>query len=46
MNAQFSRGPSQSLFFMHPKHGVTSRWEVLLDEAADVKAAEWVQWSA
>lgn len=37
--------PAQALFFIHPKHGITSRWEVLLDEAADVKAAEWVSWS-
>lgn len=36
--------PSQALFFMHPKRGITSRWDVLLDEQEEAKAAEWVSW--
>lgn len=36
--------PSQSLFFIHPRHGVTSRWEVLLDESETTAAKEWVSW--
>lgn len=34
--------PSQSLFYVHPEQGVTSKWEVFADEFAPAKAAEWV----
>jgi hypothetical protein len=37
--------PSQLLWFTHPKHGITCRWEVLLEErhkAAD--ASPWLSW--
>lgn len=36
--------PSQSLFFMHPKRGITSRWNVLVDEQVAQPAQEWVSW--
>ena len=44
MRAPYSR-PSQALWFVHPEHGITARWEVLLEgikTAAD--ANEWVSW--
>lgn len=37
--------PSQALFFNHPEHGITARWEVFLEgkaNAAESKA--WVSW--
>lgn len=38
--------PSQSLWFTHPKHGITARWDVgLLDRPAS-PAAGWVSWVA
>lgn len=38
--------PSQQLWFVHPKHGITARWEVLLDERPDaVVDRTWVQWT-
>jgi len=33
--------PSQPLFFVHPRYGITSRWEVYLENPAQV-AQEWV----
>jgi hypothetical protein len=38
--------PSQALFFVHPEHGITARWEVLLDEPHSAKECNnWVEWS-
>lgn len=34
--------PSQSLFFVHPKRGITSRWSVLVEDAKDREAPAWV----
>lgn len=34
--------PSQSLWFTHPEHGITARWEVLLSERRGRDAAGWV----
>jgi len=34
--------PSQSLFFVHPLCGITSRWEVYAEKQDKPKAAEWV----
>lgn len=34
--------PSQSLFFVHPRIGITSRWSVLVDDPAARPAADWV----
>lgn len=38
--------PSQALWFVHPKHGITARWEVLLDPWKNVSynEDEWVSW--
>lgn len=35
--------PSQALFFVHPKRGITSRWSVLVDEP---KVRESYGWAA
>jgi len=35
---------SQSLFFVHPKHGVTARWEVKLQQQRTEAEAEWLTW--
>lgn len=45
LRAPFSR-PSQMLWFDHPKHGITARWEVLLEGREQTQAAkpEWVSW--
>lgn len=46
MRAPYSR-PSQALWFVHPEHGVTARWEVLLDEARTAaECNDWVSWQA
>jgi hypothetical protein len=38
--------PSQALWFVHPEHGITARWEVLLDEPKSAKECNnWVEWS-
>ena len=35
--------PSQPLFFVHPRHGITSKWDVMADEApATAGSREWV----
>lgn len=36
--------PSQALWFIHPKHGVTCQWPIQLDEKRTSKNAPWVQW--
>jgi hypothetical protein len=37
---------SQPLWFQHPKHGITSRWEIKVDEPATYSVApEWVTFS-
>lgn len=35
--------PSQPMFFVHPRYGITSRWEIYLEGSEDAKQqAEWV----
>lgn len=34
--------PSQALWFTHPKHGITCRWEVLLDDRSVAASDDWV----
>jgi hypothetical protein len=34
--------PSQALFFVHPEHGITSRWEIYAETPVAVKEAPWV----
>lgn len=41
LRAPYSR-PSQSLWFEHPEHGVTARWEIFLEALRTGKAAPWV----
>lgn len=37
--------PSQALFFVHPEHGITAKWEVFLDKQRDVSENnEWLTW--
>jgi hypothetical protein len=44
LRAKYSR-PSQALFFSHPEHGITARWEVLLDKARTAETDKhWVSW--
>jgi transposase-like protein len=35
--------PSQPLFFVHPRRGITSRWEVKVEEPKPA-AKQWVSW--
>lgn len=34
--------PTQPLWFHHPKYGITSRWEIRVDEVKEVKDKQWV----
>jgi len=34
--------PSQPLFFVHPRYGITSRWEVYLEGAEKSRHVDWV----
>jgi len=44
LRAPFSR-PSQALFFVHPEHGITARWEVLLEGRKVAREnVAWLQW--
>lgn len=36
--------PSQMLFFVHPRRGVTAKWEVFVDEPTTKPAENWVSW--
>ena len=39
--------PSQALFFVHPKYGITAQWQMFLDSrkrSADDRGAAWVSW--
>lgn len=43
LRAPYSR-PSQALFFVHPEHGITAKWEVFLDSQKNAKEADWLAW--
>lgn len=45
LRAPFSR-PSQALWFNHPEHGITARWEVFLEGKQEAAAhkAKWCSW--
>lgn len=45
MRAPFSRA-SQALWFTHPEHGITARWEVFLQGRAQAKERSWIKWAA
>ena len=37
--------PSQALFFNHPEHGITARWEIFLEGKIKTQATkEWATW--
>ena len=36
--------PSQALWFTHPKHGITARWEIYLGGREGYAEAPWVSW--
>jgi len=36
--------PSQPLWFVHPKRGITSRWDVKVEEPAENTDSTWVSW--
>lgn len=36
--------PSQPLFFIHPRRGITSRWEVKVETPGTSGEAAWVSW--
>jgi len=37
--------PSQALFFVHPEHGITARWEVFLERRRNAAESKvWVGW--
>lgn len=44
LRAPYSR-PSQSLWFNHPEHGVTARWEIFLEGRKKAEQSKaWVSW--
>jgi hypothetical protein len=45
LRVPYSR-PSQALWFVHPKYGITAQWQVFLDgtAAAKIAADDWVNW--
>jgi hypothetical protein len=36
--------PSQPLFFVHPRHGITSQWQVWADEGPAPAEENWISW--
>lgn len=46
LRAPYSR-PSQALWFSHPEHGITARWEVYLEpKRSSLIEKPWVSWQA
>jgi hypothetical protein len=44
LRAPYSR-PSQALFFLHPEHDITARWEIFLEPKAKAQQSrEWITW--
>ncbi len=43
LRVPYSR-PSQSLWFIHEKHGFTAQWPIYLDELRTNKGGDWVTW--
>jgi predicted phosphodiesterase len=35
---------SQALWFVHPEHGITAKWEVILDNSNHAEEREWLSW--
>lgn len=44
LRAPYQR-PTQALFFVHPRHGVTAHWPVFLQDAP-ARDGEWVAWKS
>jgi len=45
LRVPYSR-PTQALFFVHPKYGITAQWAIFLEGRKKFAAAqEWVQWN-
>lgn len=42
LRAPYSR-PSQALFFVHPRHGVTAHWQVYLEDLPNVEGKAWLK---
>lgn len=36
--------PSQPLWFVHPRRGITSRWDVKVEEPVESTGSAWVSW--
>jgi hypothetical protein len=36
--------PSQPLWFVHPNHGITAKWDVLVESEEKPVAASWISW--
>lgn len=46
LRAPYTR-PTQALFFTHPEHGITARWEIFLEgKKTASEKKEWVSWAA
>lgn len=44
LRAPYSR-PSQGLWFVHPQHGITAKWEVFLEaKRTPEEAGQWLTW--
>jgi hypothetical protein len=43
LRAPYSR-PSQVLFFVHPQHGITAKWDVFLEGKRTAENREWLAW--
>ena len=43
LRAPYSR-PSQALWFNHPEHGITARWEIFLEGRQRAADKAWVSW--
>jgi hypothetical protein len=35
--------PTQTMWFMHPRHGITAHWDIYVDDKPETHA-EWVSW--
>lgn len=35
---------SQALWFVHPEHGITAKWEVILDNCNHAEERQWLSW--
>jgi len=45
LRVPYSR-PSQTLFFVHQRHGITAQWQVFVDDKRQARVSDWVSWHA